>query len=273
MRSTANYLALARQYTNDVRGWWAAEKLDGWQGLWTGERLLSRTGKTLNAPAWWLDSLPAVQLQGELFTERNDRAHLVSIVGNARNDWSGVTFHVFDAPNQQAVAFRDTYDALREFENRVVKRIRQVAIPLTAEDEFLAAFIGDVKAVGGEGLVVRDPSAFYSEAWNMLKYKPLDDAEGTVEGYVTGKGKFLGMVGALVLRLANGARLRLSGLSCEERALTDSRWAAERPGTECPEWIEAPHFPRGAKVTFQYHGESSKGIPIHASFLRRYDFA
>jgi len=41
----------------DVAGWWASEKYNGWRAYWDGERLLSRNGNDYCAPAWFLAGL------------------------------------------------------------------------------------------------------------------------------------------------------------------------------------------------------------------------
>ena len=50
----------------DIRGWWMSEKLDGVRGYWTGEQLVSRSGKVFAVPAWFTENFPSVPLDGEL---------------------------------------------------------------------------------------------------------------------------------------------------------------------------------------------------------------
>ena len=82
----------------------------------------------------------------------------------------------------------------------------------------------------------------------MLKYKRWDDAEARVVGYRPGKGKYHGMVGALLVEDAHGRRFALgSGLHDAERA--------------APPAI-------GSTVTFRYDGLTAKGTPRFARYLR-----
>lgn len=141
--------------------------------------------------------------------------------------------------------------------------------------ERVEELLNEVSDDGGEGLILRDPLSRYetNRSHNLLKVKRLDDDEGIVVGYTTGRktdkgSKLLGKVGALILDY-NGLRLELSGLTDEERELSDPAWAAQNPGLECPEHIEAPHFPRGTKVTFRYRGKSKDGIPQEARYYRK----
>ena len=42
----------------DPAGWWLSEKLDGVRAVWDCRQLRTRTGQTIHAPQWFLDSLP-----------------------------------------------------------------------------------------------------------------------------------------------------------------------------------------------------------------------
>ena len=83
---------------------------------------------------------------------------------------------------------------------------------------------------------------------DLLKLKPFEDAEALVVGHVPGKGKYLGMLGALVVEEQDGRRFRIgTGFSDAQRR-------------------EPP--PIGSQVTFKFHGRTDRGIPRFASFLR-----
>ena len=135
----------------------------------------------------------------------------------------------------------------------------------------------------GEGLMLRKPESIWipERVHQLLKVKKLQDAEGTVIGYTTGRetdkgSRLLGKMGALILRLDSGIRLELSGFTDEERCLisygvSDARdWAELNPEKECPDWIEALYFPRGDKVTFRYQDKSRDGVPQSARYWRKY---
>lgn len=150
------------------------------------------------------------------------------------------------------------------------------------------AMVETISAKEGEGLIIREPGSIWvsERSHKMVKIKPLDDAEGIVTGYVTGKetdkgSKLLGMMGALVLNF-DGLRFELSGFTDEERTLNwtpdvcraeaemyPSEWASEHPGQEVPDYIEAENFPRGTKVTFQYRDLTRAGLPNEARYWRK----
>ena len=82
----------------------------------------------------------------------------------------------------------------------------------------------------------------------LLKYKRWNDDEARVIGYRPGKGKYAGMVGALLVQDAHGRQFALgSGLRDADRA---------RP----------PAI--GSRVTFRYNGLTANGTPRFARYHR-----
>src|SRR5262249_29125649 len=54
----------------NLAGWWMSEKLDGVRAYWTGKGFLSRQGNVYHAPDWFVQGLPDVPLDGELWLGR-----------------------------------------------------------------------------------------------------------------------------------------------------------------------------------------------------------
>jgi len=122
-----------QSWKHGVSGWMLSEKLDGMRAFWDGgitrgmpkeevpwanndtdERLIkapvatglwSRLGNVIHAPEWWLDKLPHIMLDGELFTTRQDRQNLMSIVKDIdpSSEWTQVKYFVFDSPPPEVV--------------------------------------------------------------------------------------------------------------------------------------------------------------------------
>src|SRR6266853_208488 len=101
--------------TSDLSGWWMSEKLDGVRAYWDGKQFLSRQGNLYHAPAWFIECLPPVPLDGELWIDRKKFQRTVSIV--RRQDkgdlWNEVRFLVFDAPAATGV-FEDRLGFLKD---------------------------------------------------------------------------------------------------------------------------------------------------------------
>lgn len=138
-----------------------------------------------------------------------------------------------------------------------------------------------VTSEGGEGLILRHPYANYEtkRTRNVLKYKPLDDDEGIIIGFTSGRetdkgSKHLGKIGALILNF-KGKRLELAGLTDDEREFGTSDmayYASLNPGKDMPADFIGKHFRPGQKVTFTYVGRlTDDGLPKEARFLRQRD--
>jgi DNA ligase-1 len=306
------YVMLAQKYKNQsVKGWLASEKLDGMRAVWDGglsrgrpaskiswantvkdtketicTGLFSRGGKIIYAPNWFLDSLPRIVLDGELYMGRNSFQELVSIVKtqDGSTNWHGVMYKVFEAPgveeffkrrevNDFTVKPPADLDGIRKtsyvpyFETLIFLEtlnldvVEQITVHSKPE---LDSFLKLVVDAGGEGLMLRNPNSFWvpQRSHNLLKVKPENDAEGIVIGAVAGKGKLEGMMGALVIEF-NGKTFQLSGFTEAERELK----VYSEPGTEC----ECMHFEYQEIISFKYRELTDDGIPKEARYWRKYD--
>jgi len=237
--------------TADLTGWWMSEKLDGVRAFWDGKQFVSRLGNLFHAPDWFLEGLPAVQLDGELWIARKAFQRTVSIV--RRQDkcdlWKEIRFLVFDAP-----AVRDPFERRVEF---LVDTLGRKPLPHVAAHphercrgvSHLREELARVEALGGEGLMIRQPGSTYEvgRSSTLLKVKTFKDAEATVVGHQAGAGKHKGRLGALLVRLADGKEFAVgTGLSDRER--------------------ESPP-PVGSVITFRYQELSDAGIPRFPSYV------
>lgn len=144
-------------------------------------------------------------------------------------------------------------------------------------NERIEEFSREVVELGAEGVVIRKRNGMWltERSWDLLKYKPWDDDEGTVIGYQSGKltdkgSRLLGLMGSIWVEW-QGSRFKVSGFTKPERKFETHAmrcWAEEHPGTRCPEWFNNPMFPIGSEVTFKYRELSDGGVPKEARFHR-----
>ena len=130
------FVQLAHSYNpmqHGIGGWWWSEKLDGFRCFWDGgisrglpkesvpwantnkdERfvksqicsgLWSRYGNVIHAPDNFLDELPRVPLDGELYANSTSRQEIGSIIKRIEPDsrWSLIYLMVFDSPPLQTI--------------------------------------------------------------------------------------------------------------------------------------------------------------------------
>ncbi len=237
--------------TMNMAGWWMSEKLDGVRAYWDGEQLLSRQGNVYHAPDWFLSGFPKIPLDGELWLERGEFQRTVSIVRrqDKSDHWREIRYRVFDAPGLGA-GFEERYEQLRAAVSGGPAYLEVLDQIPCRGNEHLLDELKRVEAMGGEGLMLREPGSRYEvgRSMTLLKVKRFLDQEATVMAHHAGKGKHKGKLGALEVALADGTRFRIgTGFSDRERS--------------CPPAI-------GSVVTFQYQELSKDGVPRFPAFLR-----
>jgi DNA ligase 1 len=247
-------LLLAERWDNaqDLAGWWLSEKLDGVRAYWDGKSLISRLGNRFHAPDWFLEGLPAIPLDGELWIGRKAFQRTVGIV--RRQDqtdlWKQVRYVAFDAPDIDG-AFEGRLAAIRaHVERHGPPYLAAHEHVLCTGLDHLRAELARVEALGGEGLMLRQPESRYEvgRSLTLLKVKNFHDAEARVLEHLKGAGRHKGRLGALLVELADGTQFSVgTGFSDRER--------------------EAPP-PVGSVITFRYQELSEGGVPRFPSFVR-----
>jgi DNA ligase-1 len=231
-------------------GYWVSEKYDGVRGYWDGSQLWTRGGQAIQPPAWFSANWPATAMDGELWAGHGAFATAVSTVRQrVPNDaaWRQIRFMVFDLPDRAG-----PFDArLRSLQQLPLPAwVVPVAQSRIANHAALQALLQQTIRDGGEGLVLHRGDALYSGQRNedVLKFKPFDDAEAKVVGHIPGKGKFEGMLGALLVETPQGQRFKLgTGLNDAQRR-------------------DPPAI--GSWVTYRFRDVNPSGIPRFASYLR-----
>jgi len=238
---------------NRVSDYLVSEKYDGVRAIWTGEQLLTRNGNPIHAPAWFTAPLPAVWLDGELWTQHQDFSALSSIARTKTPDndrWHQVSYMVFDMPDAQ-LSFAQRYtNYLNLIEQVDAEHINAVEQQRFYSNHALSEHLQAMVENGAEGLMLHLATAQHSSGRSnaLLKLKPYFDDEAVVIEHLPGKGKYTGMLGALRVRNKQGIEFSIgSGFTDNERA-------------------NPP--PVGSVITYKYHGYTSNGLPRFASFLR-----
>ena len=237
----------------DPQGWLVSEKLDGVRAVWDGQVLRFRSGGQIAAPAWFTAGLPQQALDGELWAGRGSFERLSGTVRHALPEdstWRQVHYRLFDLP-ADARRFAERAEALRQIAAAVcLPFVGAIAQQILTDRSALRDWLSSVVAQGGEGLVLHRAAALWQpgRSADLLKLKPVADAEAVVIGHLPGQGRLAGRVGALRVRDDEGRIFHLgSGLSEAERATPP---------------------PRGSLVTYTYRGRTEAGLPRFATYLR-----
>jgi DNA ligase-1 len=235
----------------NLAGWWMSEKLDGVRAYWTGKGFLSRQGNVYHAPDWFVQGLPDVPLDGELWLGRKLFQRAVSIVRRQdKSDlWKDIRFLVFDAP-----ALDREFEARVEFVRKTIekhgpKHAQAHEHELCKDIDHLRKELARVEGLGGEGLMLRQPGSKYAagRSTTLLKVKTFHDADARVISHEPGAGRHKGRLGALLVQMADGTRFAVgTGFSDAERS-------------------NPP--PVGSTITFRYQELSEAGVPRFPSFV------
>ncbi|MEE9448014.1 MAG: DNA ligase [Arenicellales bacterium] len=253
--STKPELLLAKTYAQqiDIKQYWVSEKFDGVRAYWDGAQFISRQGNVYSAPDWFTRGFPKRSLDGELWIARGAFEALVSAVRKSLpidEEWRRVKYMVFELPNargtfsQRLEKLAVLIDAAQSEQLKIVPQFK------LANHTELMAKLDEITQAGAEGLMLHHQDALYhtGRSSDLLKVKRHEDAEAIVIAHLPGKGKYTGLLGALVVQTTDGKRFKIgSGFSDKQR--------------------KSPP-PIGVQITYKYFGKTKNGIPRFASFMR-----
>jgi DNA ligase-1 len=230
-----------------------SEKYDGVRALWDGKTLRFRSGRAVPAPLWFIARLPQQSLDGELWLARGRFDALSGIVRKSEpvdDEWRQIKYMIFELPGAPGT-FAGRAERIKEIVAKT-KWPQLIAVEQfrVANRALLKKKLDEVVRGGGEGLMLHLADAPYvtgrSDA--LLKLKPLQDTEAEVIAHVAGKGKYIGILGALRVRTPEGKVFLL--------------------GTGFTDEVRKNPPPVGAPVTYTYRGLTKTGLPRFASYLR-----
>lgn len=233
-----------------IKNWVMSEKLDGIRAYWNTKELLTRKGNKIYAPKWFIKSLPNFELDGELWTKRDDFENIQSIVMDKKpsKKWKEITYNIFEVPNQKGDFFSRLELVQKYIEKgklQYIKVIKQIKIKDKAH---LEEFMNEIINKKGEGVIVKNPDLEYFQGRNsnILKVKKFSDMEGKVIGINISQKT--GVLKSLKVKLENGITFNLgTGFTKKQRENS---------------------FTVGTIVSFKYYGFTKNGKPKFASFLR-----
>lgn len=249
-------LAETEKGQTDISLYLVSEKLDGVRAFWDGETLRSRSGQIIHAPSWFVEQFPAQPLDGELWMGRGQFDRLSAAVRKKTPvdaEWRQVRYLVFELPGAPG-SFRERVHAMRKIaSDSGVSWLEPVAQWEIRDRKALQKTFEALIKAGGEGLMLHRVDAPYTTGRSdiLLKMKAWHDAEATVVGHQPGKGKFLGLLGALRVRTPEGREFML--------------------GTGLSDTIRRNPPPIGTIVTYRYRELTGRGLPRFASFHRLRD--
>lgn len=232
----------------EINNWLMSEKLDGIRAYWDGESLYTKNGNKIFTPTSFTNNFPPFELDGELWSKRDDFENIQSIVLDKvpSSKWSEITYNIFEAPNSKGNFYmrlekiKDWFDKNPNIKVNIIKQIQ------CKNKKELDDFLEKIVLLKGEGVIIKNPNLEYinKRSKNSLKVKKFYDEEGIVQriNYNNEKMK------SLEIKLNNGIIFNLgNGFSDKQR-------------------LNPPKV--GEQITFKYYDLTKNGKPKFASFLR-----
>ncbi len=244
---------------------WPHEPLDGelWLGRGRFEALSSIVRATTpDATAWQRVRFMVFDLPAHpgSFTQRLNRLRLLlanaAPISSERDGVAPLPPHT-PAPRSDwpATAPRQGSAILPPSHSATPAQVRSSGLRLApqfrlADRKSLTAKLEAIVAARGEGLMLHRADSPYriDRSDDLLKLKPLQDAEAQVIGHLPGNGKYRGMLGALQVRRADGLPFRVG------TGFTDAQRRSPPP--------------LGTWITYSYYGFTARGVPRFARFVR-----
>lgn len=248
-------LPLAQTYAerDDLSAYLVSEKLDGVRAYWDGKTLKFRSGRTIHAPGWFTAKLPEHALDGELWMGRHSFEKLSAAVRRQEPqdaEWRNITYQLYELPGGEG-SFSERIATLQASVAKAgVPWLRVLPHTRVSDHAALQLHLAQVVRDGGEGLMLHRGDAAWQTGRSevLLKLKPQQDAEAVVVAHEAGRGKYQGMLGALVVQAPDGRRFRIgTGFNNAQR--------------RAPPAI-------GTTITYRYRDLTATGLPKFASFLR-----
>jgi DNA ligase-1 len=161
-----------------------------------------------------------------------------------------VKYVVFDAPAMGGpFEYRQT-QLLQSIGRMQLPHVRLLEHAICRGTDHLRQALDDVEALGGEGLMLRQPGSHYEmgRSSTLLKVKHFHDAEARVVEHLPGSGRHKGRLGALLVELPSGVQFHVG------TGFTDAQRNAPPPV--------------GCTITFRYQELTDGGVPRFPSFVR-----
>ena len=121
--------------------------------------------------------------------------------------------------------------------------------------DHMDTFYKSVLASKGEGIMLRKAGSLYEQkrSKKLLKVKPVTDTEAIVTNIIEGKGKHVGKLGALMVKLKSNKNIKFKiGTGFDDKT-RESLWKRNTIGKT---------------VTFSYRDTTNSGKPRFPAYMR-----
>ena len=233
---------------HEIKDWFMSEKLDGIRAYWDGKDLYTKNGNKIYAPSWFLEKFPKFELDGELWSKRDDFENIQNIVLdiNPSSKWKELTYNIFEVPNSKG-DFEERLSIIKNYLNKNPNNYIKIIPQIICENqEHLESYLQELLNKKAEGIIIKNPNINYfaGRSEEVLKVKKFEDMEGEIIGHNYKDNKFK----SLKVKIENNVIFNLGGGFSDNERLNPPK--------------------TGDIVTFKYYGFTKNAKPKFASFLR-----
>lgn len=138
----------------DPKSWWASEKIFDVRVMWNGRDFFTRGGIRVDAPDWFTEGLPDVQLDCGIHAGRSGFYEARSAVNHGRFT-PAIRLAIFDVPSTPGAAAMTW--AERMAHAPTTAHAARVEFQRVESKADLVRRFHAIRKGGGEGVVIRDP--------------------------------------------------------------------------------------------------------------------
>ena len=158
--------------------WMISEKLDGCRCLWNGKELISRQGRKIQCPDWFIQPLlDKPRMDGELYGGQGMLQYVNGMLQRKKYidiEWQAVKYWIFDTPDHPG-NFIERQIMLTKALKDMPDWIKHQTQSNADSEEFIERFFQQVLDKGGEGAILRkieDGGYQQGRTYTFLKIKP-----------------------------------------------------------------------------------------------------
>jgi len=135
-----------------------SEKMDGVRAYWNGVSLLSRHGKIIRSPEWFVSKLPSdVALDGELWMgQSTTHEDVLKVLNSKDSDWSKMGYYIFDITSS-VETYEDRMDKMESLKALLPAHVRIVQNIKCRGTEQSNEYLDSIVTNKGEGAMLRKP--------------------------------------------------------------------------------------------------------------------
>jgi len=150
--------------------------MDGIRAYWTSSELLSRQGRSIPTPQWFIRDLPKIQLDGELWMGRGTFEQLLTVINGQdiiSSHWKNIGYYLFDLPSSNA-PYEQRLNQLEQLKKSLPHHIQIIESIECSGRKHLDGHLDSILEQGGEGIMAREPGSRYNGGMStstLLKVK------------------------------------------------------------------------------------------------------